>query len=132
MLELPPSCLPPLRSSNFRMLIPLDTNPKAEISHHKLMLMDNTLSSFFLSSTAQNFIKLGVTSQKVSKSYKQGKRRKKSDYYTGLYNIGGQHSLLLYAGLGPAMLRQHSRSLNFRQYCRISSNMNEIYILGFN
>jgi hypothetical protein len=39
-----------------------------------------------LNPTAQNFIKLGVTSQKVSKSYKKGKEGRKSDYYTRLYN----------------------------------------------
>jgi hypothetical protein len=40
--------LPPLRSREFGMLLPLDTNPKAEIINHKLMLMDNTLSGYHL------------------------------------------------------------------------------------
>ena len=40
--------LPSLRSSDFGTLILLDTNPKAEVSNHQLMLGYNTLPRYHL------------------------------------------------------------------------------------
>jgi hypothetical protein len=39
---------PPLHPRNFGLFIPMGTDPKMEVSHHKIMLGQNTLSRYHL------------------------------------------------------------------------------------